>query len=74
MKRLYISILIIVTIFLSTYNVNAKDTLYSINKYKEENLDFIEQSYNKKGKEDGYVVAGEFLKDEIAESPEEKKD
>lgn len=74
MKRLYISILIIVTIYLSTYNVNAKDTLYSINKYKEENLDFIEQSYNKKGKEDGYVVAGEFLKEEIAESPEEKKE
>lgn len=71
MKKLYIFILIIVTMFLCAYDVKAKDTLYSINKYREENLTFIEPSYNKKSQEDGYVVAGTYLKEE---NKEEKKD
>ncbi len=63
MKRVVVFITIIITIFICNYNVNAKDTLYSINKYKEERFDFIESSYNKKGNTDGQVVAGNYLKE-----------
>ncbi len=64
MRKIYIFILTIIMVLFCTYNVNAKDTLYSINKYTEENLSFIESSYNKNNKEDGYIVAGEYLKEE----------
>lgn len=63
MKKVRMFITIIITIFICSYNVNAKDTLYSINKYKEENFDFITSSYNKKGNIDGQIVAGSYLEE-----------
>lgn len=62
MKRVGIFITIILLILIcSCVKANAKDTLYSINKYKEAKFDFITSSYNEKGKIDGKVVAGSFL-------------
>lgn len=62
MKRVGIFITIILIIIICSYDkVNAKNTLYSINKYKEAKFDFITSSYSEKGKIDGKVVAGSFL-------------
>ena len=49
------------TILMQGVNVNAKDTLYSIGKYKEEELSYLEKSYNSKNEKDGFVVAGKYL-------------
>lgn len=64
MRRISIFIIIIISLFLYNYEVNAKDTLFSINKYKEENFDYIQPSYNSAGKIDGQIAAGSFLKEE----------
>lgn len=74
MKRVKLFITIIAILFICSYNVNAKDTLYSINKYKEENFDFIMSSYNKKGNIDGQVVAGNFLENPKTETELEKNE
>ena len=44
------------------YKAEAKDTMYSLNKYKEEYLEYILKSY-KEEKIDGYVVAGTSKKE-----------
>jgi len=64
MKRLTKIIVLIITLFLST-NVYAKDTVYSINKYEDEELKIINKSYNKDLKEDGLITAGTFLKEKV---------
>ena len=69
-----IILLIIIVTIIGTKNVLAKDTVYSINKYQEENLQFIKNSYNKKGQEDGFVVGGYYLKNAIEQENDEIKD
>ena len=65
-KFIFIFILLVVGIL----NVNAKDTVYSINNYKDSSFNYIEKAYDKDLKEDGYVVCGTYLK-EVLEKDEE---
>ncbi len=61
-------VMIIISLFIAiTYNLNvyAKDTFYSLNKYKEEKLNFILEGYNDKQSSNGKVVAGTYLKDTL---------
>lgn len=67
MKK-YVVLGIGILLLLQTKLVLAKDTVYSLNKYKEEQLEYILNGY-KDGKENGYVVAGTYTKEQ-----EEKKD
>ena len=67
MKKISLILYSIFILFISQ-NVYAKDTVYSINKYKEENIQFIKNGYDKEQKRDGNVVAGLFLKEEKEES------
>ena len=66
MKKVVILFITVITILLGNYNVYAKDTFKTINKYKEENLDYIIKSYDDKNKVDGLITAGTYI--------EEKKD
>ena len=74
MKRRFFLLLSILTLFLINKNVYAKDTVYSLNKYKEEKLDFIIDSYNEESKKDGNIVAGTFLKETIKENEKDYND
>lgn len=58
MKKAVIFIFIVVMLF--GYNVYAKDTFITINKYMEESLDFVIDGYDKENKKDGLVVAGTY--------------
>ena len=53
-------LLFIIGFLLCTVNVYAKDSVYSINKYRDEEFQYILKSYDNKG----YVAAGTFIKDE----------
>ena len=64
MKRLGLIIISICIIF-NTYNVFSKDTVFSLNKYTEEKLEFIKKSYTKNNKMDGFITGGTFLKETI---------
>ncbi len=64
MKKWKILLVGVLTILIGSYNVSAKDTVHSINKYQEETLTFIKNSYNKDGKLDGFITGGHFLKEE----------
>lgn len=64
MKKLKL-VLIIITVFLLNTNVFAKDTVYSINKYKDEKLIYVENSYDENNKIDGLITAGTFLKETV---------
>lgn len=66
MKKIVILIITVITILLCNYNVYAKDTFKTINKYKEENFDYIIKSYDENNKVDGLITAGTYI--------EEKKD
>ncbi len=61
-------------ILLGNVNVYAKDTAYSLNKYQEEELSFIMDSYNIDLEKDGNVVAGTFLKETIKEENNDYQD
>lgn len=63
MKNIKAYIFVLFVFFLSIFKVSAKDTMYSINKYKEENYKFIEESYNKSNIQDGVIVVGEYSKE-----------
>ena len=67
MKKIiyYIILFVVITINLNVY---AKDTIYSFNKYSDEKMKFIENSYNKEGKIDGQIVGGEILKKTFEEN------
>ena len=58
MNKIKIIFITLILIFISNFKVCAKDTLISINKYKEENYSFIQDSYDKNGKKDGLILAG----------------
>ena len=60
MKKVFL----LIVLLLSIQNVSAKDTVFSINKYEEENLTVIEESYNTEQKQDGFIVAGTIMKKE----------
>ena len=55
--------LVLISLMIGIINVSAKDNVFSINKYSEENLDFIMTSYNEKQEEDGFITAGYYLKE-----------
>lgn len=61
MKKFFM--LMLICFMLNFIRVSAKDNVFSINKYSEENFDFIMTSYNQKQKEDGFIVAGYYLKE-----------
>ena len=65
MKRLTKLLLTFIILFVVTINVYAKDTVYSVNKYDDEKLIFIEDSYNKNNKKDGVVTVGTYKKEEV---------
>lgn len=56
-------LLVIFSFIFYCLNVNAKDSVISMNKYREENFLFIDDSYNKEGKVDGKIVGGYYLKE-----------
>ncbi len=58
MKKV-VFIVIFITLVFTNFNVFAKDTVYSLNKYEEEKYSFILDSYNEEGKKDGLLAAGE---------------
>lgn len=64
MKKLR-NILLVVFILLIGINVSAKDTVYSVNKFDDEKLNIIKDSYNKDNKVDGLITAGTYLKEKI---------
>lgn len=75
MKKIITVIICIISIlFTYNYNVYAKDTVFSLNKYSEEQLEFIENSYNKKGNIDGMVSAGTYLKELVDVDDKEYED
>ena len=56
-------LLFIISFLLCTVNVYAKDTVYSINKYRDEEFKYIVKSNDSKG----YITAGTFVKEEKEE-------
>ena len=65
MKRLNKILLVVVMMLIGIINVNAKDTVYSIGKYKDEEFKLIQESYNTEGKHDGIVTAGTYIKEKV---------
>lgn len=72
MKKLLIIITIFIT-FMST-KVYAMDSVYSLNKNKDERFNIITESYNAKHEIDGIIAAGNFCKETEDESGEEQED
>ncbi len=64
MKKISFVLIMLVTIFYS-FNVNAKDTVVSMNKYKEEKFNQILNTYDLEGSVDGLLTGGYVLKEEI---------
>lgn len=58
---------ILIMVILGTTSVYAKDTVYSINKYQDEKLTTIKDSYNENGKVDGLITVGRIIKEEDSE-------
>ena len=62
MKKIIMFICVIATLMF-TNNAYAADTVYSLNKYDEEKLENIIDSYDKDMKQDGFIAAGTILKE-----------
>ena len=73
MKKMIMFICIIATLFVVN-DVYAADTVYSLNKYKEENFEIIIDSYDKENEQDGFIAAGTILKETKTENEEEFED
>lgn len=71
MKKIKIFLFTTILSLLGVINVYAKDTVYSVNKYDDERLMYIETSFDKNHKKDGNVTAGIFLKEKIEKDEEE---
>ena len=71
MKKLKIFLFATIFLFLGIINVYAKDTVYSVNKYEDEELSIIKDSFNKEHKLDGKVTVGTFLKEKIEKDDNE---
>ena len=63
MKKL-IYIIILFIFLLNIKDIYAKDTVHSIKKYKEGNLFYLKDSYNRNHIIDGYVTSGTYLNDD----------
>ena len=73
MKKVIIIFLISIGLFFTLpIETFAKDNIFSINKYQEENLTFIKDSYNEKQEKDGILVGGYYLKERRKKKNEEK--
>lgn len=72
MKKVVMMIISIITVLVYSQNVYAKDTFKSINKYEEESLNFIYNSYDKKNNKDGLVTAGIYVEKKEEETTEDK--
>lgn len=62
MKKILIMVTVVVTLLIHI-DVEAKDTVYTINKYDKEELNYILKGHFQ-NKEDGYVSAGVYLKED----------
>jgi len=62
MKKAVLIVVSIITLLFINFNVSAKDTVYSLNKFEEEKFNFILDSYNEKKEKDGVVVGGDIFK------------
>lgn len=74
MKKLLIILFGIFSFLFVTKDTYAIDSVYSINKNKDEKLFFIEKSYNEKHEIDGMISAGRYLKETIEEKNEKYED
>lgn len=74
MKKVIIVFLIGFVLFNRQINVEAKDTIFSINKYEEESLEYIKDAYNEEGKKDGFIVGGNYLKETLEQENNTYKD
>ena len=73
MKKIIMLILCII-VFSITSNIYAADTVYSLNKYSEEIFENIIESYDKENKQDGFIAAGQVLKEKVTIDNEEYND
>lgn len=73
MKKIIMLICIIATFFIAN-NTYAADTVYSLNKYKEEKFKIIIDSYDKEDEQDGFIAAGTILKETKTVDDEEYDD
>lgn len=73
MKKIMMFICMIATFFVVT-NTYAADTVYSLNKYKEEKFETIIDSYDKENEQDGFIAAGTILKEAKTIDDEEYDD
>ena len=73
MKKI-IMLLLCIIMFSITINTYAADTVYSLNKYSEEKFENIIESYNEENKQDGFIAAGQILKEKITIDNEEYND
>ena len=67
-------VFIVILLLMSFYTVYAKDISYSMNKYDDEIFNYIEKAYDKDLKEDGYVLGGNILKEEIEKDDDTYRD
>ena len=74
MKKVVVMIITIVLTLAYNLNVSAKDAFKSINKYKEESLEYIIKSYNENEKNDGMICAVTYLKDKNENNNSEYND
>lgn len=73
MKRISFVLIMLITIFYS-FNVNAKDTIVSMNKYEEERFTSIINGYDTEGKIDGLITGGYVLKEKLSVDDNEYND
>ena len=69
-----IIIIFVINLIICPVDAWAKDTVFSINKYKEETLSFVMESYNKDNKNDGLIVGGSYLKEDKEKEEEDNND
>lgn len=62
MKKISMILVIIITIF-STTIVYAKDSVYSLNKNKDEHFRYVINGYDETGNKDGFILGGDYLKE-----------
>ena len=73
MKKINLAIISIIIFLININVVFAKDTVYSLNKYKEEKFTIIKDSYNASGTKDGLIIAGNILKETIKDEKDNEE-
>ena len=69
MKRIQRIMILFILLFLSYVNVSAQDTIYSLNKYKEEELNTIISGYKEDNKKDGFITIGSIKNKDDTQLP-----